>query len=273
MVLANPVAPPFAIIIPARYESTRYPGKPLAAVRGATDIAKPLIQRSWEAACRAGDPANIWVATDDDRIADVVNGFGGQVIMTPAECRNGTERCAAALSQLDDELQFIINFQGDAPLTPSVLVQGLLDVLAANPSFAMATPALRCSPGTYDHLAADAAAGRVGGTTVVFDNGCRALYFSKRIIPFVATGTSNADQHVHLHLGLYAYRRGALLDYAASPPSPLEELEGLEQLRFLDRGHAVRIMPVDPVGWDCIELNNPRDVAAIEAALHARGME
>jgi 3-deoxy-manno-octulosonate cytidylyltransferase (CMP-KDO synthetase) len=267
------VAPRVAIVIPARYESTRFPGKPLAELRGASGTAKSLIRRSWEAAAEICNLVDIWVATDDDRIADAVTKFGGQVAMTPRDCRNGTERCAAALDSIGDEPDIIVNLQGDAPLTPGHLVHQLVAILEANPNAAIATPALRCSQSTYEHLVADSAVGRVGGTTVVFDRSYRALYFSKRIIPHLPPGVSSPGDHVHLHLGLYAYRRDALLEYAAAPPSSLEVVEGLEQLRFLDQGKLVQILPVDPVGWDCIELNNPSDVGAIEAVLAARGIE
>lgn len=267
------MVPRFAIIIPARYKSSRFPGKPLAALRGASGVSKSLIQRSWEAAAEICSPANIWVATDDSRIAGAVSKFGGQVAMTPSECRNGTERCAAALSSIGDEPEIIVNLQGDAPLTPGLLVHQLAGLLARDPNVAMVTPALRCTAGTLDHLVADAAVGRVGGTTVVFDQSHRALYFSKRIIPYLPPDTPERHEHVHLHLGLYAYRRDALIDYSAAPLSALEILEGLEQLRFLDCGKMVQVLPVDPVGWDCIELNNPSDVAAIEAVLAARGIE
>lgn len=263
----------FAIIIPARYESTRFPGKPLAGLRGATGVVKPLVQRSWEAAVAACGAGRVWVATDDQRIAEAVRGFGGQVAMTSGQCRNGTERCAEAIAQIPDCPDFVVNLQGDAPLTPPGLVEQLVSLLSDNASAAMTTPALRCSPSTFEHLLADSLQGRVGGTTVVFNRSHRALYFSKRILPYVPLGTATPNAHVHLHLGLYAYRRSDLLNYAASPPSDLELLEGLEQLRFLDQGQEVHILPVDPVGWDCIELNNPSDVPAIEAVLRERGIE
>lgn len=270
--MADP-APPFVVIIPARYESTRYPGKPLALLRGAGGSAKSLIQRSWEAAVAACAPTKVWVATDDDRIAEAVRGFGGQVVRTSDRCRNGTERCAEAASQILDCPDIIVNFQGDAPLTPASLIGQLAAAMAGDPSAAMATPALRCSRSTYEHLEADSGAGRVGGTTVVFNRNNEALYFSKRVLPYIPEGTSSAEEQVHLHLGLYAYRRDGLLRYAAAPPSPLELMEGLEQLRFLDQGQVVKILSVDPVGWDCIELNNPSDVAPIEAVLRQRGIE
>ena len=273
MGVTGSVAPRSAVIIPARYESTRFPGKPLAELRGARGLAKPLIQRSWEAAVASCDAKNVWVATDDDRIAEVVRGFGGQVVMTSRQCRNGTERCAEAAGQIPDCPDFIVNFQGDAPLTPSSLVGQLVALLADEPSAAMATPALRCSNFTYGHLEADSAAGRVGGTTVVFNRRSEALYFSKRLLPYIPPDTPSPADQVHLHLGLYAYRRSDLLHYAESPPSALELLEGLEQLRFLDQGQVVKVLPLDPLGWDCIELNNPSDVAPIEAMLRQRGIE
>jgi len=275
--MPGPTGEGFAIIIPARYASSRYPAKPLAPLKGATGIDKPLIQRSWEAASAIAGVAGVWVATDDDRIADAVTAFGGAVVMTSPACRNGTERCAHAIEQLSQSADFrmpdiVVNLQGDAPLTPDFVVTGLVEGLRSDASAIMATPALRCSATTYAHLAADASAGRVGGTTVVFNARHHALYFSKRIIPYVPASHANAHEAVHLHLGVYAYRPEALRQYAAMPPSPLEELEGLEQLRFLDGDRPVRVVPFDPIGWDCIELNNPEDAAAIEAVLRARAI-
>jgi 3-deoxy-manno-octulosonate cytidylyltransferase (CMP-KDO synthetase) len=263
----------FAIIIPARYASSRFPAKPLAPLRGATGVAKSLIRRSWECASRIAGSTGAWVATDDNRIADEVASFGGQVVMTSADCRNGTERCADAVDQLGNAAEIIVNLQGDAPLTPDFVVTGLVEGLAADPKAIMATAAVRCSPTVYDHLIADQAQGRVGGTTVVFNRHGHALYFSKRVLPHIPPAAgSDAHASVHLHLGVYAYRREALATYVAMPPSPLEELEGLEQLRFLDGGRPVRIVPFEPIGWDCIELNNPGDTAAIELVLKTRGI-
>jgi 3-deoxy-manno-octulosonate cytidylyltransferase (CMP-KDO synthetase) len=262
----------FAILIPARFASQRFPGKPLAPLVGVSGLAKPLIQRSWEAACAVPGAAAVFVATDDQRIADTVRGFGGEVVMTSPDCRNGTERCADALAALGDDFDIIVNLQGDAPLTPGFIVTELVAALASDDGAAMATAGLRCSPGTYAHLVGDAAAGRVGGTTVVVNARGHALYFSKRVIPYVAAGATNGHEAVRLHLGLYAYRPEALRAYVATPPSPLEALEGLEQLRFLEGDRPIRLVSFDPVGWDCIELNNPEDTPAIEAILKQRGI-
>lgn len=262
-----------AVVIPARYKSSRYPAKPLAPLVGAGGIAKPLIQRSWECAAAIVDPASIWVATDDDHIADAVRGFGGQVVMTAESCANGTERCADAIARLGIAPDVVVNLQGDAPLTPAHVVTALVDALRADPAVAMTTPAIRCAQSTYAHLVEDQAHGRVGGTTVVFGADHRALYFSKRIIPHLPPEAAALPfPPVHLHLGVYAYRPDALRRYVAIGASELEALEGLEQLRFLAGGVPVGVVPFDPIGWDAIELNNPTDVAPIEAILKARGI-
>lgn len=262
----------FAILIPARFASTRYPGKPLALLKGAEGHARSLIERSWLAATAVAPSDKVWVATDDDRIAEAVQAFGGQVVMTPEACRNGTERCAAAVEVLGEVAPIIVNLQGDAPLTPAFVVRDLVAALAADPGAAMATPAVECSPTLYDHLVQDQAAGRVGGTTVVADSHGRALYFSKRVIPHLPANAPDAHKAVRLHLGVYAYRPSALAAYAALPPSPLEQCEGLEQLRFLESGQPIRLVPFPALEWDCIELNNPEDVPAIEAVLQTRGI-
>ncbi|MEY3658832.1 MAG: hypothetical protein RL425_1593 [Pseudomonadota bacterium] len=266
------MASDFAIIIPARYASQRFPGKPLAELRGADGQARSLIQRSWEAAKAIAGAAHTWVATDDDRIAQAVRDFGGQIVMTPETCRNGTERCAAALDVLGDIAPIIVNLQGDAPLTPDFVVRDLVATLKADADAVMTTPAVRCSETLYRHLVADQKQGRVGGTTLVFNSALTALYFSKRVIPHIPETLANAHSHVHLHLGVYAYRPDALRTYAATSPSSIENLEGLEQLRFLETGHRIRVVPFDPIGWDCIELNNPEDIPAIEEVLRQRGM-
>lgn len=260
-------------MIPARYQSSRFPGKPLALLRGATGEAKPLIRRSWECARSVADAEQIWVATDDSRIAEAVQDFGAQVVMTSSKCRNGTERCAEALDLLGDAADVVVNLQGDAPLTPSFIIEALVSALWADDRLVMTTPALACSASTYRHLVADQAAGRVGGTTVVMNGKRHALYFSKRVIPYVPeTARESAHGSVNLHLGVYAYRPQALAFYAATPPSELELLEGLEQLRFFEGDAPIGVVPFQPLEWDCIELNNPEDVPVIEAALTQRAL-
>lgn len=263
----------FAIIIPARYASTRFPGKPLAPLRGHTGLAKPLIQRSWECARSIEGTVGIWVATDDERIANAVRGFGGEVVMTSPDCANGTERCANAIEQLGPVADVIVNLQGDAPLSPGYIARDLVARLGENPRAVMATLGVRCSQAVLSHLLEDHAQGRVGGTTVVCDNDDRALYFSKSIVPFVGHGLPRRGAlPVHLHLGMYAYRPDALAAYRAARMSDLERVEGLEQLRFLSLGLNVSVVRLDALPWDSIELNNPSDTGVIERILSEKGI-
>jgi 3-deoxy-manno-octulosonate cytidylyltransferase (CMP-KDO synthetase) len=267
-------APRVAIIIPARFASQRYPGKPLAMIRGGSGQPKPLIRRSWETARSVSNIVAVLVATDDDRIREAAEAFGAKVVMTSPACRNGTERCAEALSALPGDIDIIVNIQGDAPLTPVDAIPALVSRLMKDPTLAMATPAVRCSPSLYRHLIDDQMAGRVGGTTVVFSSKGRALYFSKRVIPHLPPEYAvDSVLPVWLHLGVYAYRPTALAAYSAAPPAEIEQLEGLEQLRFLDAGIAVSVVEIARPAWDVIELNNPSDLAPIEAMFQARGID
>lgn len=263
-----------AILIPARFASRRYPGKPLVNLKGCTGCEKPLIQRSYEAAARVPGIAQVHVVTDDERIAETVRGFGGSVLMTSEACRNGTERCAEAVEQLSSDIDMVVNFQGDALLTPPGFVTSLVDHLARNGGAAVATPAMRQRVDEVRRLQAEEAAGRVGGTSVVVDGDGRALYFSKKLIPYLPEKALDGEMSpVRLHIGVYAYRREALATYVATPPTELEELEGLEQLRFLVAGVPVHVVEVATPSFTLRELNNPEDVSPIEDALVMAGLE
>jgi 3-deoxy-manno-octulosonate cytidylyltransferase (CMP-KDO synthetase) len=168
----------------------------------------------------------------------------------------------------------VVNLQGDAPLTPTDLVLATIARMHDDPSLPMCTPVVPCSATMLDGLLTDQAAGRVGGTTAVFNRNHDALYFSKRVLPYLpAAPVADAPGIVHLHLGVYAYRPAALDAYLAHPPGALELLEGLEQLRFLDAGIRVGVAVCPPPAWDVVELNNPSDIPAIEAILAARGLD
>jgi 3-deoxy-manno-octulosonate cytidylyltransferase (CMP-KDO synthetase) len=261
------------ILIPARFASSRYPGKPLVELKGATGASKPLIQRSVEAARRIPGVSGVFVTTDDDRIADACGNFGVGVIMTSPDCRNGTERCAEALRSLHAP-DLVINFQGDALLTPPGFVTALIDHMAVNPDATVATPAMRQRAAEVRALQAEEAGGRVGGTSVVTANDGRALYFSKKLIPYLPRDALDGDlTPVRLHIGVYAYRPSALETYVATPVSQLEELEGLEQLRFLAAGIPIAVVEVQTPPFTLRELNNPEDVAPIEAALAEAGLD
>ncbi len=257
------------LVIPARYQSVRYPGKPLVSLKG-PDGEKTLIQRSWQAAMAVRGVDRVVVATDDARIRDHAQGFGAEVVMTSSTAQNGTERCAEVASLLPG-YDIVVNLQGDAPLTPAWFVEDLIAGLRAAPEADIATPVLRCDGRALNGFLSDRRAGRVGGTTAVFGAGMRGLYFSKEVIPFTnQTYADDAPTPVFHHVGVYAYRPAALAAYPRWPIGPLEALEGLEQLRFLENGRQVLCVEVQAKGRQFWELNNPSDVAVIEAALAAQ---
>ena len=256
------------IIIPARYGSTRYPGKPLVPLR-TREGKKSLIQLSWEAANKVSGISEIYVATDDKRIEEHAIAFGAKVIRTSSKCRNGTERCAEAVSNARLEAEIIVNFQGDAPLTPSWFVEEIIAGLKADKSTDMATPVLRLDRKSYNLFFEDRKSDRVGGTTVVFDKDMYALYFSKELIPFFEISKIEQDKPIpcYHHVGVYAYRKNILREYLSWPESKLEKLEGLEQLRFLSENKKVKCVEVSSRGNIFWELNNPEDVQRIEKVI------
>lgn len=258
------------ILIPARYPSVRFPGKPLAMLTGATGEARSLIQRSWDAARLVDGVDAVFVLTDDDRIADAAQAFGADVLMTSERPRNGTERCAEALALLPSEPDVVINLQGDAPLTPPHYVEALIDAMA-DPRVHMATPVLCTEPRHLQALRADRQAGRVGATTAVFRSDGDALYFSKEVLPFADNAHETGIPVFH-HVGCYAYRPEALRTYAELPQGPLEQAEGLEQLRFLENGIPVRCVEVEARGREFWELNNPSDIPLIEGIMKREGI-
>ncbi len=262
------------VCIPARYASSRYPGKPLAPLRGASGKTRSLVRRTWEAARRVSGVERIVVATDDDLIGDVAKGFGAEVLMTSSECRNGTERCSEAMGVLDGGYDVVVNLQGDAPLTPPWFIESLVERLAAHPWADVATPVLRCDGRALSGFLQDRRAGRVGGTTAVFSRDGRALYFSKEVIPHIARRfADDRETPVFHHVGVYAFRPSALESYPLWPVGPLERSEGLEQLRFLEQGRQILCAEVDARGWRFWEVNNPDDIPRVEEILAELGIE
>ena len=250
------------IVVPARYESSRFPGKPLIQLTGVDGEKKSLIQRSWEAAIAVKN-VDVIVATDDDRIRIVAEGFGAKVVMTSQKCVNGTERCADAIANIDIKYDLIVNLQGDAPLSPAWFVQDLIDSFENNLITDMATPVLRCDPDTILAFKDDRSAGRVGGTTAVFDHNNKALYFSKEVLPY----SNKTDAPIYHHVGIYAYRPASLAQYITWEEGPLEAEEGLEQLRFLENGCHIQCVEVDGKGRAFWEVNNPSDVPRVNMML------
>jgi 3-deoxy-manno-octulosonate cytidylyltransferase (CMP-KDO synthetase) len=192
--------------------------------------------------------------------------------MTSTDCKNGTERCAEALDKLGGGYDIVVNLQGDAPLTPAWFIEDLVAGLSAHPVAEVATPVLRCDGRALNGLLNDRRQGRVGGTTAVFGADHNALFFSKEVIPYTGQEFDDADETpVFHHVGVYAYRPSALAAYPRWASGPLEHLEGLEQLRFLERGAHMLCVEVEARGRQFWELNNPQDVPKIEAMLAEMG--
>ncbi|WP_095204852.1 3-deoxy-manno-octulosonate cytidylyltransferase [Mesorhizobium carmichaelinearum] len=251
------------IIIPARYGSTRFPGKPLVALNG-----KAAILHTIDAAGKVGGVDGVYVATDDERISAVVEKYGYTALLTSTSCRNGTERVAEAASILglnDDDL--VVNLQGDAPLTPPEFAVTIFAFLAEHPEADVVTPVIKCSAESYLRMADDVREHRIGATTSVFDARNRALYFSKSLLPHGSSADTLTRLPVYHHVGLYGYRVRCLKGFHELPVGPLECAEKLEQLRFLENGHAMYVVEVENDGQEFWELNHPVDVAHLERAL------
>lgn len=235
-----------AAIIPARYASTRFPGKPLAKIAG-----KPMIQRVYEAAANSAAEFVV-VATDDDRIADCVRGFGGQVAMTRADHPTGTDRIAEVAVNIDAEL--ILNIQGDEPFIPPTVIDRLIGEMVADSAAAMGTIAVPMDPADFANPNA---------VKVVLDAAGRALYFSRAAIPHCRDGGPEAVAPLH-HWGIYAFRRNFLFEFINWPPSALEQCEKLEQLRALENGAKIRVLVERE---KALGVDTPEDLARIEAML------
>jgi 3-deoxy-manno-octulosonate cytidylyltransferase (CMP-KDO synthetase) len=238
-------------VIPARFGSTRFEGKPLAPIAG-----KPLIQWVYESASRAGRTSEVVVATDDRRIFDAVRSFHGQVLMTSPEHRSGSDRVAEAVAQLGLAVDDIaINVQGDQPLVNPACFDAVVEPLL-DPSQAAAMSTLAFAVvdrGEYTNPK---------DCKVVMDHQGYALYFSRAPIPFARDGGENFT--VYKHLGVYAYTRRFLETFRQLPTSRLESLEKLEQLRALEFGQRIKVV-VTP--HDSPEVDLPEDIQRIEAIL------
>jgi 3-deoxy-manno-octulosonate cytidylyltransferase (CMP-KDO synthetase) len=225
-----------AIVIPARYASTRLPGKPLLRQTG-----KYLVQHVYERACEARCAGVVIVATDDPRIVAAVEGFGGRVVLTRRDHPSGTDRVAEAAQRLDAAV--VVNLQADEPLIDPASIDLLVDRLACDPDADMATLAVPLA--SLDQWQ------NPNCVKVVCNVAGRALYFSRSPVPFVRDGRpdfAGRPSHFLQHLGIYAYRRRFLLQLAQTPPEPLEQLEKLEQLRALARGRHIQVGLVDHAG-------------------------
>lgn len=236
------IVPPLVLgVIPARFASSRFPGKPLVSIDG-----KPMIRHVWERARQARTLGRLLVATDDERIAAAARAFGAETVMTRADHPSGTDRVAEAAAATDAEI--IVNIQGDEPLIEPAAIDLAVSTLLDDPGCRMATLKRRIE------RAEDVRNPNVVKVVTTLDGW--ALYFSRSPVPFARDGSAVWWKHI----GLYVYRRDLLLSYSALPRGPLEEAEKLEQLRALENGIGIRVAETD---YDTIGVDTPEDLDAV----------
>lgn len=236
-----------AIIIPARYGSSRFEGKPLAKIG-----SKTMLQHTCETALEAAkmlDDVVVIVATEDQRIFDHAQQIRNIIpVITPDTCPTGSDRVLAALDALSISPQVVINLQGDAPFTPPHFIAQIAQVLLNFPEYSVATPAVQLTWQELDNFRESKKITPFSGTTVVMDAQQKALWFSKNIIPAIRgeekLRLKNEYSPVFQHIGLYGFQLDALRRFVALPESDYEKLEGLEQLRFLENGLSIRVEKV-----------------------------
>ena len=231
-------------VIPARYDSTRLPGKPLADIAG-----KPMIQRVYERAATAKMPELVVVATDDARVLAAMESFGGKALMTAKDHPTGTDRLAE-VAGVYDNYDVIINVQGDEPLIAPEIIDALAVAFTEEPELKMATVMTEIE---------DAEKNNPNNVKVVTDKNGYALYFSRSLIPYPRTA---GVVPVYKHIGIYAYRRDFLLEYAKMQPTPLEQSESLEQLRALENGYRIKVIKTD---CKFVGVDTPEDLARVNA--------
>jgi 3-deoxy-manno-octulosonate cytidylyltransferase (CMP-KDO synthetase) len=248
--------PQIAGLIPARFASTRLPGKPLKSILG-----KTMIQRVYER-CRAATTLSaVAVATDDERIAEAVRAWGGTAIMTAGDHPNGTDRLAEAVRSIDADI--VVNIQGDQPFIDPVMIDEAVTPLLTDASVEMSTVIHPI------HRLCDLE--DTGVVKTVVDLAGNALYFSRSLIPYPRQAVAHA---VYEHVGLYVYRRNFLIKVAALPPTPLEQAESLEQLRVLEHGYRIRcvVTSCDDHGFSGFSVDTLEDLHRAEAMLRERGL-
>ncbi|NOK10660.1 3-deoxy-manno-octulosonate cytidylyltransferase [Corallococcus exercitus] len=236
-------------VIPARHASTRFPGKPLALIAGT-----PMVEHVWRRCQEASAFDEVWVATDDARIRDVVEGFGGRAVMTSPACPTGTDRIAE-VARARPDVDVWVNVQGDEPLVDPAALQ-VLAGLFQDPAVHMGTLVRPLEAAEVDNPNVVKAVLALNGD---------ALYFSRAAVPHAREPGTPVNRWAHL--GLYGYRRDTLLQLATLEPTPLEEAEKLEQLRALEHGLRIRCAQVS---WRTVAVDVPEDVARVEAVLRER---
>lgn len=242
-------------IIPARYASSRFEGKPLVHILG-----KPMIQRTWERSKLATTLNHLVVATDDEKIAECCRGFGADVIMTSESCQNGTERCNEALEKLEKKYDIVVNIQGDEPLIEPEIIDGIVKALQAAPDAVFSTAVTSLKPeDAFDP----------NRVKCVVDNRGYAIYFSRGLIPFNKSAKVNPQFPYMLHLGIQSYDSKFLQIYPKLQPTPLQLEEDLEQLKVLENGYKMKVIKVE---HEAHGVDTPEDVEKIESLMRERNL-
>ena len=252
-----------AIVIPARYASTRFPGKPLHPISGV-----PMLERVWRIARSVPQATRVLIATDDEQIYRFAQHIGAEAVMTSPDCANGTERVHDAAVRAEITEDIILNLQGDAPLTPPWVLEAMIGEMIADQTPDIVTPAVKLEAATLDEFIAQKKTTPASGTTVVFDLKRNALYFSKAVLPYLRKA---GHAWTYRHIGLYGYRKAALARYVELTPTPLEVTEGLEQLRALENEMSIRVVLVDYRGRTHWSIDAPEDAAFAEKIIEREG--
>lgn len=263
-----------AIAIPARYGSTRFPGKPLAEIAG-----KTLLKRVHDIAKHAAshyEHVDVFITTEDRRIAEHAAEIGANCIMTPASCKTGSDRVLSAIRQLDQWPDFILNLQGDAPFTPPEILKNIFDAFQNNPRAEVITPVHQLSWDDLDRLRESKKTTPFSGTTAVINGSGQALWFSKTIIPTLRKEQELRAEFefspVYQHIGLYGYRSDILEQFCRLAEGTYEALEGLEQLRMLENGIRIQTIHID-IEKGAIQsgIDSPEDITRAEAHIKEFG--
>ncbi len=266
-----------SIVIPARYASSRLPGKPLSLIAG-----RSMLQRVYDIAKEATESITakstnvkieILIATEDKRIIEHAESIGAVAILTSDKCKTGTDRTLEAVLQLNETPDFVINLQGDAPLTPADFIADVLKTFIKDPSLQVVTPVTQLSWSEVDLLKEHKKQTPFSGTTVALGKNNNALWFSKNIIPAIRKEDdlrrTERLSPIYRHIGIYGYALSALKKFTELPPSHYEELEGLEQLRFLENGYNIKAVVVDYKGRPAMSgVDSPEDIIRAEALLN-----
>lgn len=266
--------PRIVVVIPARYNSSRFPGKPLACIAGQTmlsrvyDIAKAATQNIHH--------VEVIISTDDERIKTHAESFGAKVVMTSTDCPTGSDRALNACTQLNEIPDIVVNLQGDAPLTPPHFVQSILTALLNDSEIDIATPVVQLDWQELDKLRKQKLRAPFSGTTTILNKQGNALWFSKQIIPAIRKEKQLRQQSllspVFRHIGLYGYQFKALKKFVHLPVGEYEALEGLEQLRMLENGFSIKAVQVSYNDLPAMSgVDTPEDLKIAEALIQEHG--